>query len=71
MYICDGEKCGCVCVFKRGVQKFSEESILRHRKAGRKRETPCVKCAKPKNAQRIIDSPYNFGDLLPPFPCPV
>ena len=43
-YICDGENCEC----KGGVQKFSEESIFRHKKAGRKGETLCVKCAKPK-----------------------
>ena len=43
-YICDGEECEC----KGGVQKFSEESIFRHKKAGRKGETLFVKCAKPK-----------------------
>ena len=43
-YICDGEKCEC----KGGVWKFSEESIIRYKKAGKKGETLCVNCAGPK-----------------------
>ena len=41
-YVCDGEKCEC----KGGVLKFPEESITRHKKAGKRSPENVTECAK-------------------------
>ena len=51
-YICHGDK----CEFKGRVRQFSEESIARYKKAGRKEEILRVKCAKPKKVQDSVTS---------------